>query len=565
VDEQPFLNGTLTLYAEDGEDLDGDGLVDGDGDLADDSLDMLTLTAVGRYAGAVHRVRAVVAPPKRVLMVVDDPTNLTSEDGWRHVKMTEWGWTVRTVRAKARTDEFHEAARDVQVIYFPAHTKVEKKVKDYLKSTDLPVVCESKKLAKDLKIVGDCRDYDGSTIDVLERTVTTTDDLGVESAEVVPHYITSPFANWTMAICSAPVALLRYKKLLGAEGLAARPGHDDEFVLVALECGALQADKKPARARRVVMPWGHDKDFSFAAINASGLELLRRALDWAGSSWRGYLPGVAAWDKVEIKDMGKVDGYNSSLGDYGGANVNAGATVSSNAVGKDKIKVKGGELHGSAFVGPNADPRKALKIEDGGSLTGAASKLRLAVPVPTPRVPDDLGGSSGDLTISRGMTVLHGDLHVHELTLTGNARVRVIGSARIYSEDDIKIEQNAQLVLGRSAELTIHSGHKVEIKDNARVNMAGGSPDQLTWVMLKDKIELKDSAQLCAAVSTYDGELKVKEGAEFFGTFVGKKAKVENGAAWHVDTAISGSVVTIGAQTDLRRLGGKGVRWVERP
>lgn len=61
--DHPLAGGTFTIVGEDGRDTNGDGTIDsteGDGDLADDPGDPLTLTATGRFDGASHTVRAVV-------------------------------------------------------------------------------------------------------------------------------------------------------------------------------------------------------------------------------------------------------------------------------------------------------------------------------------------------------------------------------------------------------------------------------------------------------------------------------------------------------------------------
>jgi len=62
VTDQSFGDGTFTIVGEDGEDTDGDGTVDGDGDLGDDPDDLLTLTVTGKVSGTTHIARALVTP-----------------------------------------------------------------------------------------------------------------------------------------------------------------------------------------------------------------------------------------------------------------------------------------------------------------------------------------------------------------------------------------------------------------------------------------------------------------------------------------------------------------------
>ena len=64
----PYADGTFTVVAVDGEDTDGDGTVEGDGDLFDDPLDPMTLMVTGVFRGAVYTVRARIhMPPTEVV------------------------------------------------------------------------------------------------------------------------------------------------------------------------------------------------------------------------------------------------------------------------------------------------------------------------------------------------------------------------------------------------------------------------------------------------------------------------------------------------------------------
>ncbi|MGB2823293.1 MAG: hypothetical protein WBF17_20090, partial [Phycisphaerae bacterium] len=191
VDEHPFAGGTFSIVGQDGEDTDGDGAVEGDGDLADNDMEMLTLTAVGKYRGCSHTVQAVVPPQKRALMIVVDPANLSSEDTAREALLRQWGWKVSMLGNTPTVTEFNAAVQGMHIIYYPSHTKLENEIRDRLKLTDLPIVTGHSKLVNELGIAGgESKAYDGSSIDVLELTRTVTDEFGVEHVEVITHYIT---------------------------------------------------------------------------------------------------------------------------------------------------------------------------------------------------------------------------------------------------------------------------------------------------------------------------------------------------------------------------------------
>ncbi|MCP4593610.1 MAG: hypothetical protein GY842_22975 [bacterium] len=84
VTDESFGEGTFTIVGEDGWDTDGDGAVNGDGDLTDDTDDLLTLTVTGRVSGASHVAQAVVTPVLSTSMVghwkLDEASGTTALD-----------------------------------------------------------------------------------------------------------------------------------------------------------------------------------------------------------------------------------------------------------------------------------------------------------------------------------------------------------------------------------------------------------------------------------------------------------------------------------------------------
>lgn len=59
---QPLSGGTCNVTVEDGEDTDGDGVVDGDADLTDDPNDPVTITSLGSFGSTTHTSRVAYRP-----------------------------------------------------------------------------------------------------------------------------------------------------------------------------------------------------------------------------------------------------------------------------------------------------------------------------------------------------------------------------------------------------------------------------------------------------------------------------------------------------------------------
>jgi hypothetical protein len=266
-----FAGGTYTIRADDGTDTDGDGVIDGDGDLADDPADVVTVTSVGAFQGVTHRVRALVTPgqgltgPITVLMVVANPESLTALEQSRKTLIESWGWTVALINTASSAGEFTTAMEAAHVVYVPedgGNASLAAK----LLSTTLGIVVEDGDLYAGLGLSSGQSNSTGAVIRIVDTS----------------HYITSPFSIGDMTIAGTggrveyPTGTLP----AGLRPLAWWPGSELR-VVGALEAGKLLRDGSNAAGRRVVAP--------FAGINAAdmtddGKALLKRMLEWTGQS-----------------------------------------------------------------------------------------------------------------------------------------------------------------------------------------------------------------------------------------------------------------------------------------
>ncbi|MFH1834097.1 MAG: PA14 domain-containing protein [bacterium] len=119
----PVAGGLITVAGEDGVDTDGDGIVDGDGDLLDDQTDRLTITVSAACGASFHVARAVITPIPgtglKVLMLVPDPDGLGDADVQRKALMESWSWEVTLVDEGISQGALAGLIEDADVVYLP--------------------------------------------------------------------------------------------------------------------------------------------------------------------------------------------------------------------------------------------------------------------------------------------------------------------------------------------------------------------------------------------------------------------------------------------------------------
>ncbi len=195
VSDEPSGAGSFSIIVEDGEDTDGDGVVDGDGDLADDASDRVTIRAIGMAGGARHVARAVVTPVpgdgRSVLMLVRNPASLTSAEQERKAHIESWGWEVTLLDDGASQAARDAAAGAAEVVYLPQGVSVSAGAGEL--NWAVGIVSEEGSMCPQVGIASGASTFDADTLDVVDadHPVTAGLDVGAllvaSSAETVEH------------------------------------------------------------------------------------------------------------------------------------------------------------------------------------------------------------------------------------------------------------------------------------------------------------------------------------------------------------------------------------------
>ncbi|MCC6581214.1 MAG: LamG domain-containing protein [Phycisphaeraceae bacterium] len=269
---QSLNGGTYSVTVEDGEDTNGDGTVDGDGDLADDNNDKVTVTITSRFEGASHVLKVVVTPgqtalgPINLLMVVDHTGSLTAAEDTRKDLIESWGWTVGLIAASATQDEFNAAISGIHVVYVPddGGSNI---IGSRLASASVGVVYEDGDMNDEFHLSSEQASYTGATIRIVDTT----------------HYITRPpFVIGDLVIASSSA---RMECPSGSVSSALRPlawfPNTTSRVVAPVEAGSTLSDGSSAPGRRCVSPFA---GFMADNLTEDGQLLLKRMLEWGAQT-----------------------------------------------------------------------------------------------------------------------------------------------------------------------------------------------------------------------------------------------------------------------------------------
>jgi hypothetical protein len=206
-------------------------------------------------------------PKPKILFVVTDDQNLSSQESGRVALIESWGYTAKLINASENQAQFSVALADVVAAYVPA-TANEVLLGTKLRDAPVGVVNGDAELVDEFGF---------------SSTVAYTDSVDVKIVDST-HYITSVFVtDWiTVYTSTQSVFLLNGSIAPGLVSLGgARMSGPQAFIsFSALDTGAALDGSGTAAARRVQLPWGAGS-FDINALNADGQTILKRAIEWA--------------------------------------------------------------------------------------------------------------------------------------------------------------------------------------------------------------------------------------------------------------------------------------------
>ena len=212
----------------------------------------------------------------KLLLVVGNAASPASKDSDRKTLIESWGYTVTLIDDGDSQANF-DAALAINDVAFVTEGSDPGAIGSKLTDTTTGVVNEEETLLVELGFTGDTDSNSRSEIVILDNT----------------HYITSDLALGTTTITTSnqPLSFTNNGSAPGAQILAEtnQVGSFFEPSLLTLETSAELFGGGFAAGRRVALPWGAS-NFDINSLNANGLTIIQRAIEWAAGTAAGVGP-----------------------------------------------------------------------------------------------------------------------------------------------------------------------------------------------------------------------------------------------------------------------------------
>ena len=246
--------------------------------------------------------------------------------------------------------------------------------------------------------------------------------------------------------------------------------------------------------------------------------------------------------KFEIKGY-SIDGYSSGAQAYSGP-----IALRTNNTHKRGVKLREDVVvNGDVIIGPGADPDRVIEMKSGAAITGDAYPATERQELLSISVPTYLQvGVLKDYEYDEGSAIT-GNQRYTSFIIPKDAVQEISGNCEIYVAGDVKVEDDAQLVLTAGSSLKLYvGGEKFEVKKKSDgiVNQSNDPTNLLIFGLdACRKVKIESSVDFYGAVYAPFAKVEMKTGGDLYGAFVGwdvklKKKKGEGAGIFYYDRSL---------------------------
>jgi hypothetical protein len=252
-------------------------------------------------------------------------------------------------------------------------------------------------------------------------------------------------------------------------------------------------------------------------------------------------------DSIELKAKSNLDGYDSRVGSYGGANSSKEIQIGTNDSDPGDISIKNGVIISDksiVVVGPEAvdDPAGVVdnKSDWGGDIMASPTKMDFGpVSAPTPTT------SMSNINIALGgiQTISGGSWSIESGLVDPNGILNISGDVTLYVEGDFRIKNGSEIRILDTppSSLKIYMGGNFIADNGGEVINGTQDATKLMFYGLPtcEQIILKNSSDFYGAIYAPDTLLDIRNSGDIYGSFVGNEMILHNSVNFHYDYALT--------------------------
>ncbi len=252
---------------------------------------------------------------------------------------------------------------------------------------------------------------------------------------------------------------------------------------------------------------------------------------------------------INVVGAAYIDSYDSRKGAYGGDNVGEKGHTGTNADHQGCLGLRNNAIiHGSAFVGPAADPENVIVILNNSEIKGVQEALLEEKSLPSVPPPEGLPFRGDYILPVNNEDFILSSGEYSSFTLLPNTTVTILTDVILYVTGDFLMEANSDLVIAYGASLSLYLGGTFIQRSESDINNLTMDPTKLLIYgtdSFNGVMEWRSGSSFYGAVYVPRADIQYDSNANFYGSLVGKNIEIFSNARFHYDLAL-GDLDTIG-------------------
>ena len=250
-------------------------------------------------------------------------------------------------------------------------------------------------------------------------------------------------------------------------------------------------------------------------------------------------PGIAVSKSIELSGPAAfIDSYNSSVSAYSPLQAGGDVVVTVNSDAANCLSLfNHAAIKGDVYVGPKANVKRSIRIENKSELTGRQQVLQEEIILPgisLPVIPPFTEQSIGDLVADGDSEwIIDASVHLDDLMIEDDAVLNVEGNVIILVDGDFTIGVNAHLEITPGSTLDMYVMGNCRI--GGRANTYAGDPQALYLFMAGEGklFEMSGNAAVFAVLQNPEGDVIIDNETQFFGRI--KANRLQSTGGIHID------------------------------
>jgi hypothetical protein len=234
---------------------------------------------------------------------------------------------------------------------------------------------------------------------------------------------------------------------------------------------------------------------------------------------------------LTLYNSAEVNGYN-----YGEDKKNL--KIGTNSTESGSISLKSYAIvDGDVVVGTGADPNDV--IDNNGTITGHTGTLSQEYDMPPITVPNWLSSFPSSGTIKND-TTLYSSAKYDSIDLNSGKTITIEKDVIIYVTGEMILKNDAELLIGEDASLTIYLGGNFEGKNSSNINNGTKIPKNLKIYGLDgcESMTFHNSSDLYGTIYAPNANIEMDNSADVYGSVISKSFDQKNSADFFYDASL---------------------------